>query len=228
MTAIVNFNDFVTALLVAGFSMGGDNDEGIFSVSQYYDSRIQYHTGNIETDPWEWRMRVLEERDDVAYAKIFFRKSGFITKEWYPCFMAVRRGKMSLEEEYSKGTLSRDAKRIYDIIRESSSLPLHTIKQHEGFGKADRSKFEHALVELQMKMYITMCGRQQKVSRTGVEYGWSSTVFQATESFFGKDVFNKAAHISEQEAIENITQQIHHLNPTADEKKIMKFIKGSL
>ena len=29
-----------------------------------------------ETDPWEWRIRVLDERDDIAYAKLFYKKSG--------------------------------------------------------------------------------------------------------------------------------------------------------
>jgi RNA binding exosome subunit len=75
-------------------------------------------------------------------------------------------------------------------------------------------------------MYLTMCGRQQKVSRTGEEYGWSSTVFCTTESFFGEEVFVKALNIDEKEAISKITEQILQLNPQADSKKIIKFIKG--
>ena len=230
---IKNYNDFVNSLIDAGFSMGGGNSEGIFSVIPWswneappYDTPVRWHTGNQETDPWEWRIRVLDERDDIAYAKLFFNKSGYITKEWYPYFLAVRRGSKNFREEYADGKMSHFAKRIYDVIIENETLPLHAIKQIGGFSKEDTSKFDRALVELQMKMYLTMCGRKQKLSKKGEEYGWSSTVFCTIERYFGKDIVEKASKINELEATERITEKIYSLNPTADPKKIIKFIKG--
>ena len=175
---IKNYKDFINSLLYAGFSMGGGKNDGVFAVLPYswderppYDTPVRWHTGNPETDPWEWRMRVLDEREDIAYSKVFFRKSGYITKEWYPYFLAVRRGTMDFEDEYYNGTVSQYAKRIYEVISNHDSLPFHMIKQLAGFEKEDKAKFERALVELQMRMYITMCGRQQKTSQMGLEYG---------------------------------------------------------
>ena len=75
-------------------------------------------------------------------------------------------------------------------------------------------------------MYLTMCGRRQKISQKGEEYGWSSTVFCTAETFFGGGVFEKAAAIKPDEAAEKITGQILKLNPSAQKKKIEKFIKG--
>lgn len=230
---IRSFDDFVSGLLEAGFSMGGGNNEGVFSLITWnwkeeppYDTPVSWHTGDPETDPWEWRMRVLDERSDVAYAKLFFKKSGFITKEWYPYFLAARRGKGSFAEAYLDGTIGSAEKRIYDAILEYKSLPLHEIKQTAGFRKEDNSQFERALTELQMKMYITMCGRQRKISRSGEEFGWSSTVFCTVEDFFSEDKLINNNKLSEQEAIEKITERIYKLNPKADPKKIVKFIKG--
>ena len=230
---IQNYNDFVSELLEAGFSMGGGNSEGIFSLITWnwkeeppYDTPVRWHTGDPETDPWEWRMRVLDERSDIAYAKLFFKKSGFITKEWYPYFLAVRRGNRSFEDEYLDGTAGSYEKRIYDAISEYKSLPLHEIKRIAGFGKEDNSQFERALVELQMKMYITMCGRQRKISRLGEEFGWSSTVFCTVEDFFDEDMIKTKNKISEHDAIEKIAERINRLNPEANMKKVMKFIKG--
>ena len=230
---IQNYNDFVNSLLDAGFSMGGGNSEGIFSVVSWnwveappYDTPVRWHTGDPETDPWEWRIRVLDERDDIAYAKLFYKKSGYITKEWYPYFLAVRRGGKNFMDEYADGTMNHFAKRIYDVIIENETLPLHAIKQIGGFSKEDTSKFDRALVDLQMKMYLTMCGRQQKLSKKGEEYGWSSTVFCTVERYFGKDIIEKADKINEREATEKITAQIYSLNPAAEPKKITKFIKG--
>jgi hypothetical protein len=231
MSKIYCYNDFVDALLKSGFSMGGGNADGIYAVVPWgwnetppYETPVAWHTENPDTDPWEWRMRVLDERNDIAYGKLFFKKSGFITREWYPYFLAVRRGDVSFAEAYDDGTISHFAKRIYDVVLENGNMPLHGIKQIAGFSKDDKSGFDRAITELQMKMYLTMCGRQQKLSQMGMEYGWSSTVFCTTENFFGNTVFDEAVKIPKDEAFGKIKEQILNLNPTADEKKIEKFI----
>ena len=233
MTRIQNYAYFVEALLKTGFSLGGGNSDGIFALIPWsweetppYDTPVRWHTGNAETDPWEWRMRVLDERRDIAYGKVFFKKSGFITKQWAPYFLAARRGKTDFPEAYESGTLSHAAKRIYGAVQEYGTLPLHAIKQIAGFGSEEKSRFDAALTELQMKMYLSMCGRQQKLSQKGEEYGWYSTVFCTTEQFWGEDVFSEAAKISKDDAIASITAQVRNINPLADEKKINKFILG--
>ena len=230
---ILNYSYFIENLLAAGFSIGGSNDEGIYAIVTWgwretppYDTPVRWHTEDPETDPWEWRMRVLDERDDIAYAKLFFKKSGYITKDWYPYFLAARRGGDTFEDAYGDGKISHFAKRIYDVVTENGVLPSHAIKKLAGFTKDDKSGFDRALTELQMKMFLTMCGRQQKMSQKGEEYGWSSSVFCTTEQFFGADVFEKAAKISPEEACAAIKEQVLKLNPSAQDKKIMKFIVG--
>jgi hypothetical protein len=187
---------------------------------------VRWHTGAPETDPWEWRIRVLEERDDIAYAKMFFKKSGYITKKWYPYFLAARRKGMDFDEEYALGVISNYAKRIYGVVKDGGALPLYEIKRRGGFSKEDKSRFDAAVIELQMKLYITICGAKQKVSLTGAEYGWRSTVFCTIEKFWEKGVFEKASQISVKEATEKITEQIYKLNPDADARKVKKFIDG--
>ena len=223
------FDDFIETLLNAGFSMGGGNDEGIYAIIPWgwneappYETPICWHTENPDTDPWEWRIRVLDERNDIAYSKLFFKKSGFITRQWYPYFLAVRRGNMSFDEAYNDGTISHHAKRIYDAVKSSVALPTQDIKTLAGFGREDKSKFDRALTELQMRMFLTMCGRQHKPNNSA----WSSTVFCTTEHFFGDAVFEEAAEIGADEAHERIRAQILKLSPTAQEKKIGKFILG--
>ena len=74
-----NFDDFLRILFASGFSIGGGNDESVYAIVDYDwlsippGSPIVWHTGDPETDPWEWRIRVLNERDDIAYAKCFSR-----------------------------------------------------------------------------------------------------------------------------------------------------------
>ncbi|MCL2404035.1 MAG: hypothetical protein FWC92_00670 [Defluviitaleaceae bacterium] len=241
---IKDYNGFLDTLLAAGFSMSGSNDEGIFAIIHHGwnepvpgDSPIQWHTGDPETDPWEWRIRVLNQRDDIAYAKIFFKKGGYITRQWYPYFLAARRGGYDFNDAYAAGEISYFAKRIYDVVAENGNLPLHTIKQLARFTREEKPGFDRALVELQMGMFLTMSGQQQRTTRKNLDIGldiapgqnasWPSTVFCTTEHFFGEDVFSEAANTSKTEAINAIETQVLKLNPLADKKKIAKFIAAS-
>lgn len=226
MKKIYGFKDFLENLYLSGMSMGGENSEGVFTLCDLFGENIRWHTEDLDTDPWEWRMRVLNERTDIAYGKFFFKKSGYITKEWYPYFYAVRRKNAELPEEYQAGNISQAVKKIYELICEHKELPLHLIKSYGGFSKEDKSRFDKAITELQMKFYITMCGKARKISKNGDEYGWSSTVFCLTEDFFDNDVIEKTEKISFEEAYHKIESQVYNLNPSADPKKVRKFILG--
>lgn len=223
---INHYNDFCDALLQAGFSMGAANAEGIFTLSSYFTNHINWHTEDPDTDPWEWRMKVLSDRNDIAYSKFFFKKSGYITKEWYPYFYLLRRKNKDFYDAYEDGVLSHAAKRIYTLFADSEALPLHVIKKEAGFSREDKYEFDRAMIELQMGFYLTMCGRKQKVSLKGEEYGWSSCVYCKTEDFFHEDIVKQIENLTMLEAEETITRQILFLNPDAPAKKIKKFIYG--
>ena len=228
MAEIRSYDDFIAALTNAGFSMAGDNDEGIYAIITWgwrqpppYDTPVEWHGADPEYDPWEWTSRVLDERSDIAYGKLFFRKCGYITEPWIPHFLAARRGDTSFYEAYEDGTFSHYAKQIYDIVAAHDRIPVHDIKKLAGFGKRDKSGFDRALTDLQMRMYISTCGRQQKLSQKGEAYGWSSSVFCTTDNAFGH-----LPKISAEEAHKKIHKQILKLNPSAQENKIKRFIKG--
>lgn len=223
---ICNFQDFTEALRQAGMSIGGENGENVFTLCDYFGSGVAWHTEDMDTDPWEWRMRVLGECSDIAYGKFFFKKSGYITKEWFPYFYAVRRKGLMLDEEYAEGSVSRTAVRIYKLIEEYKELPLHLMKQYGGFTKEDKTGFDRAITELQMKFYITMCGRAAKVSGKGTQFGWSSTVFCRTEDFFGPEVIKFADSLDREEAYRQIEEKIYELNPGAKPSRVRKFILG--
>ncbi|MDR1736101.1 MAG: hypothetical protein LBR85_04425 [Oscillospiraceae bacterium] len=230
---IYDFKSFVAALQSAGFSVAsGGNDEGVFGLIKHGwdddpgDSPVRWHTGDPDTDPWEWRMRVLDERDDIAYAKMFFRKGGYITREWYPYFLAARRGARGFDEEYADGAYSRECKRVYDVLRQSGALPLEEIKARALFTKEDKSRFDRALTDLQTGLFVTISGRRHKLSQTGEEYGWASAMYCTAEDFWPSEVFAQAAKISAEDAQSAITARVYALNPNANAKKVVKFIFG--
>lgn len=227
-----NFSEFCDEVLRCGFSMGGGNAKGIYSIVPYtweqqsmIDSPVKWHTEDPETDPWEWRMRVLEERDDIAYSKLFFNISGFVARDWYPLFLAVRRRGASFDDEYEAGRVSSVAKRAYDVIRESAAVPLHEVKSLADISKEESSSFERAITELQMRMYITIDGRAQKINKYGIPYGWSSTSFSTAESFWERRGF-ELPELDPDESYCAIRDRILELNPKATGKAIDRFIRG--
>lgn len=223
------YEDFCSELMKAGFSLGGGSDKGIFAIvpfdwtEQPEDTPVRWHTGEPDTDPWEWRMRVLEERSDIAYGKVFFRSSGFITEEWYPYFLAARRQGMTFEEAWQAGRISDLARRIYQAVSENGRTPMHDIKRLAGLIGETSAHIEKAMTDLQMMMYLTICGRQQKKNMYGEPYGWSSTVFCTPEEFWHTDSFSLP---SAEEAEQMITARVAELNPAAQARKIRKFIYG--
>jgi len=230
-----DYDDFIRELLRAGFSQfGGQKDSMVQVIPHTWgdeppDSAIQWHTGDPGHDPWQWRMRALSERGDIAYAKVFFQKAGFITQEWYPYFLAVRRPHgRSFGEAYACGMMSRAAKRAYDTLRENGALPVHELKAMAGLGreKEEKSAFERAIAELQMGLYITLCGQARKVSRAGEAYGWASNMLCLTEDFWPEEVCERAAALDPEEAAEAIEERVYKLNPGADQKKVRRFING--
>lgn len=217
------YDDFVHELKSAGFTLAGENPDGIFSLGTLFGEKIRWHTEDPETDPWEWRMRVLEERDDIAYGKLFFKKGGFITREWYPYFLCVRRGGKSFIDEYNDGNISYEAKRIYEAVSDMGPVPVHVLKRAAGFSGQGSPGFDSALIELQMKMFLTICGRSYK---SALNKGWSSTVVCTCGQFFGDEVFRIADETDRNEAFERISSQILRLNPNAGRKRIERFIRG--
>lgn len=223
------FEDFCDELLKSGFSLGGGSDKGIYAIvpfdwtEQPADTPVRWHTGDPETDPWEWRMRVLEERSDIAYAKLFFRGSGYVTREWYPYFLAVRRQGRTFEDAWEAGLVSDLARRIYKAAEENGRVAMHDIKRLAGISGETSAHIEKAMTELQVSMFLTICGREQKRNKYGELYGWSSTVFCTPEEFWQGEEFPE---ISPEEAAEKIRARVLELNPQAQERKIKKFIYG--
>jgi len=227
------YDDFIEALLTAGFSMAGGKADGIYAIITWvwnepspYETPVKWYTGDPITDPCEWINRALTEHNDITYGKLFFKKSGFLTKEWFPYFLAVRRDGISFDEAYEDGTMSHFAKRIYDVVASHEQLPVEEIKRLGGFSREEKYGFDRALTELQMKLFISPCGRKMKVSKSGEEYGMASTMFSTTERFWGGGVFEEASKINKDEAIEKVKAQVLKINPLAQNKNIKKFILG--
>ena len=222
---IENFTDFCYVMKKIGFCMSSSDDR-IFNLQNYYGAHIKVHTGNSETDPWIWRIGSIKEVDFFVYGKFFFRKAGWITKDWLPQFLSVRRNGKTFDEMYQDGMISKMEKNIYDCIRKMKKISVHDLKEILELNKSEQSQFNTALTNLQMKLFITLYDETKKVSISGEPYGWPVTVFSTFEEKVGEQIVYESYKIPVEEAFQNIYKHIKELNPYVIERYARKFIVG--
>lgn len=219
-TKITEYNDFISIVSDIGFMPLSNNSIDFINLSGLTKPE-QWHT-ELPSDPWPWRVKI-EEDHKAVYAKLFDKKPGFISIEWIALFLAARRKGHGFNEIYRDGVISNYAKQIYTLFERYKILAVHEIKAMVGVSKDTNSKFESAMSELQMGMFITTNGMKQKISSAGEPYGWPSTAYSTIETWVGEEVMNASNHISPNDAMDEILLRIYDISPCRDPKKLKRF-----
>lgn len=222
-TKITEYKDFIAIVEEVGFMPFSKNCIDYISLDG--DSGLtepgQWHT-DLPSDPWPWRVQI-EVDHKAAYAKLFDKKPGFISLEWYPIFLSARRKGQSFYESFNDGLLSSYAKQIYTLFNSYDILATHEIKALCGFTKETNLKYESAMNELQMGMFITTNGMTRKIGINGDPYGWPATAYSTVEKWGGAELIEQARQMKPQDAMDEIMNRIYEFVPNADPKKIKRF-----
>ena len=94
-----------------GFPWAGATQRGFFRSARFWIP-LCTPIRDPETDLWIWRIRELEDRT-LTYGKVFFGKSGWLSRDWYPVFLAARRRGRTLDEMYGEGLIGRLDRDLY-------------------------------------------------------------------------------------------------------------------
>lgn len=124
---------------------------------------------------------------------------------------------------YSEGLISNYAKKIYALFEKHENLAIFEIKAMAGFTRESNSKFEAAMCELQMGMFITINGTKQKISAKGDLYGWPATAYSTVEKWAGEKLISKAQRINPKDAADEILERIEQFSPNMESKKARRF-----
>lgn len=175
--------------------------------------------------PWEWREEVAAG-GEIAYAKLFNKKAGFISSEWYPDFANYRRDGYDFDARYDDGLASMPSKRIMDVLMEyGDGLLSSDLKQKAGFVKEAAKGFDTAMTHLQMQTYITASRFEYKQDKEGRPYGWGVGRYAVSENIFGAERVTSRYNVKPEESKGRIMEHVAKLFPDADEKIIGKLIK---
>ncbi len=193
-----------------------------FSIEEFTPSRYWFVEG-VE-GPWEWRME-LARRGVVAYGKLFSKKAGLVSREWYPDLANYRRNGYDFDSRYEEGLASYREKRIMDVLLREGPTLSKDLKRLAGFG-GDRLKgFDTVITNLQMQTYITVHSFEYACDKHGRPYGWGIARYAATEDVLGADATQGAYHRDPEESRARIIHHLGLLCPDAFDDDLAKFIR---
>ena len=189
-----------------------------FSLEELTPERYWFHEG-IE-GPWEWR-EALAEGGRAAYGKLFCRKAGFISLDWYPRFANYRRQGYDFDARWDDGLATAREKRLMDALERSGPLLSHEFKRSAALEKG----FDAALTSLQMQTYVAVRRFEYKVDRQGRRYGWGVGRYILADDFFGAEVTRGAYGEAPEVSRRQILAHVLDLCPGADEREAEKLIR---
>jgi hypothetical protein len=108
---------------------------------------------------WDWK-DTLPVAGKVLYGKFLRKRPVFISLGLAPFFYALSPNYGNLAEDYlldyQDGQLSVEAKQVYETLLQEGALPTSRLRLEAGLpGKANATRFDRALAELQMDFRIT-------------------------------------------------------------------------
>ena len=173
--------------------------------------------------PWEWRME-LARRGVVAYGKLFTKKAGLVSREWYPDLANYRRGGYDFDARYEDGLAGYREKCVMDVLLREGPTLSKDLKRLAGFGGDGMKGFDTVTTNLQMQTYVTVHSFEYAHDKYGRPYGWGIARYAVTEDVLGEAVTRGAYYRSPEESRERIIQYIKQLRPGASDDDIKKLI----
>lgn len=177
------YDDFLARVNKLGFfSFCGRFADG-FPMLQMETKEDQWHTGDPETDPWQWKDRAAGEKE-LAFGCVLGGYKGFISKRLYPLFYAACSPESDIGERRENGELSRTAWELHRLFADGSTLSTADVRKALGVTrKSGAGRVDAALKEQQKEFVITVCGNKRKVSFDGLEYGWPANTYCRVEDW---------------------------------------------
>lgn len=176
---------------------------------------VVYPDGGWEWPLWKWKGPIVTEMPCV-YGKLFCKKAGFVSREWWPDLMNMRRARYPYPEE---GTTER---MILDTLRANGSLITRDLRSASGFdGPKMRSRFDAYVTKLEMGGYVVTEDFVYLRDKHNRPYGWGLSLLTTPEELY-KDM--PPSQLTPEESYLRILNHLKQILPGVPEKDIRKLI----
>ena len=193
-----------------------------FSIEEFTPSRYWFVEG--VDGPWEWRMD-LARRGVVAYGKLFAKKAGLLSREWYPDLANYRRGGYDFDARCEDGLTSHKEKCVMDVLQPKGPTLSRDLKWLAGFCSGGLKDFDAVITNLQMQTYVTVHSFEYAHDKYSRPYGWGIARYAAAKDVLGSDVTRGAYSHAPEESKAKILQHLGILCPDAFDDDLEKQIR---
>lgn len=172
-------------------------------------------------NPWYWRFSFAYV-DDLFYGKFADGKLGFVRRDLFPLFAAVRRQGMTVEALLDTDLVSRDAALLFRALPATAEWALPDFMDRM---PPLETKLETLTNELQMRsLFFTSGFRYRTKKSTGEEYGWPFSLFARLDDEFDEPLEG----LDPSEAIEELFAAVALPEHTdADREKLRRMLQGA-
>ena len=203
---ILSWQELVRYIDEVGFLPLFRNEVAGFSAEEQ-TCALDWWTGDPARDPWEWRQSIARS-GLVAYGKFFGKKSGFVSKAWFPHFANWRRDGYDFDSRWDEELASARQKKIMDQFLAGEALASFELKALAGFGKEGEKNFEGTVTDLQMGGYLLIRDFRRRLNKRGQPYGWPVSVYTTPEALWGYDHIASAYQTDPGRSRELVYQQV--------------------
>ncbi|SDM74990.1 AlkZ-related protein [Acetanaerobacterium elongatum] len=186
----------------------------------------QWHTGDEQTDPWQWKDRAAKERK-LAFGCILGGYKGFVSKGMYPLFYAANRPAETVEERYLNGEVSQAVYSLYRLFENGAELSTSELRRAAGTSKNNGvSRTDAAMKQLQKEYLITVCGNRRRVSADGQEFGWPANTYCLVEDWAPEGWLDGADALTAEEARNRILKESTVFGKEVDSTALSRLLFG--
>lgn len=200
-----------------------------FSIEERTDA--EYWFSSEEEGPWEWKGPVIRE-GHCAYGKFFNKKAGYVSLEWLPDLLNVRRTRQYARDEDTaaldevvlqaivseRGVTVKELRHLLGLSgRRGKRRPTDMVDMTASDG---RISLEPILTRLMMRLQVVIADFVYNTDRHGRPYGWGVARYTVPEVLYGRMEAGCPSEVS----YEKIYRHFRSLFPEAPEKTIRNLI----
>lgn len=139
-----------------------------------------FETDEKSLNPWYWRFE-FAYADNLFYGQFFDGRLGFVRRDLFPAFAALRRGSRTPETMLESDDLTADAKTFYRALPAWAEWTLADAMTRV---PPLETRLETIAKELQTKTLLFTSGFRYKRKKTGEEYGWPASLYARPDEEF--------------------------------------------
>ena len=177
--------------------------------------------------PWEWKGPAARSGRCV-YGKFFAGKVGLISLAWLPDLVNFRRDGYDFDARFDEGLSSFREKALYDTVAEAGAMLSGDLKEICNYRKGGNKGFDTLITRLQMQTYLCIGDFVYKKDKTGKSYGWGVAKYTTPEALLGEQTVRLAYVRNPAESGERILRHLRALLPHAEEKQLLRLLRGAV